>query len=154
MSLDVYLESDTPFKKARGSGIFVRESGDAPCVEISEEEWFQRFPDREPARVRRDDNEETSTLYSRNITHNLTDMAEAAGLYKHLWRPEEIGITKARELILPLVDGLERLRADADKFKKFNPENGWGTYEGLVKFVSDYVKACCDHPAAKVRVCR
>lgn len=30
--------------------------------------------------------------YSANITHNLGAMAEAAGIYLALWRPEEIGI--------------------------------------------------------------
>ena len=27
-------------------------------------------------------------LYSANITHNLTGMADAAGIYMHLWRPQ------------------------------------------------------------------
>lgn len=27
-------------------------------------------------------------IFSANITHNLNAMAEAAGIYKHLWRPE------------------------------------------------------------------
>lgn len=30
-----------------------------------------------------------------NITHNLGRMAKEAGIYQHLWRPEEIGVTKA-----------------------------------------------------------
>jgi hypothetical protein len=38
-------------------------------------------------------------VYSDNITHNLGEMADAAGIYKALWRPEEIGITKAAELV-------------------------------------------------------
>ena len=38
---------------------------------------------------------EPEGAYSANITHNLGKMAEEAGIYKHLWRPEEIGITKA-----------------------------------------------------------
>jgi len=37
-----------------------------------------------------------TSVYDANITHNLGAMAEAAGIYKHLWRPEEIGITKAQ----------------------------------------------------------
>lgn len=36
------------------------------------------------------------TLYSRNITHNLGRMAQAAGIYECLWRPEEHGITHAQ----------------------------------------------------------
>ena len=30
-----------------------------------------------------------------NITHNLNKMASELGVYEHLWRPDEIGVTKA-----------------------------------------------------------
>lgn len=153
MSLDVYLESNVPFERTPSSGIFIRESGDKPCMEISDEEWRKRFPGQEPARVRNLP-EQTTTLYSRNITHNLGKMARAAGIYEHLWRPDEINIAKARQLIMPLVDGLERLRAEPEKFRILNPENGWGTYEGLVEFTADYLAACCRYPSANVRTCR
>lgn len=65
-------------------------------------------------------------------------MAVEAGIYEHLWRPDEIGITKAAQLIAPLRDGLERLMTDPERYKKLNPSNGWGDYEGLVAFVADY----------------
>jgi hypothetical protein len=93
-------------------------------------------------------------VYWRNITHNLNRMAEEAGIYKHLWRPDELGITKASELIGPLSDGLERLTRDPEAFKVFNPENKWGDYEGLVEFVRDYLAACVANPDADVRVSR
>lgn len=38
-------------------------------------------------------------VFSSNITHNLNAMAEAAGIYRQIWRPEEIGIKTAVELI-------------------------------------------------------
>lgn len=63
-------------------------------------------------------------VFSGGVTHNLVAMAKAAGLYQHLWRPEELGITRASELIVPLREGLAGLRADPDKFKAFNPSNG------------------------------
>ena len=44
---------------------------------------------------------ETEELYSANATHNLVPMAEEAGIYKQLWKPEEIGISKAGQLIKP-----------------------------------------------------
>ena len=95
-----------------------------------------------------------TAIYSANITHNLNKMADAAGIYKELWRPEEIGITKAHQLIAPLTDGLARLRAEPDKYRAFNPPNGWGSYEGLVRFVEDYLNACGMEPDADVRVSR
>ena len=93
-------------------------------------------------------------FYSDNITHNLTTMADAAGLYKYLWRPEEIGITTAQQLIDPLKVGLSLLKSDPQKFKKLNPQNGWGDYEGLVDFVEKYLAACIENPTATVEVSR
>jgi len=93
-------------------------------------------------------------LYDANITHNLGRMAEAAGIYKHLWRPEELGITKASELIGPLTDGIEQLEADPDKFEQYNAANGWGLYEHFVPFVRNYLNACKKHPDATVHASR
>ncbi len=95
-----------------------------------------------------------TTVYSRNITHNLNKMADEAGIYKHLWRPDEIGITKAEQLIEPLRSGLELLKSDPERFKKFNPANGWGNYENLVEFVQDYLSSCEENPDAEIEISR
>lgn len=93
-------------------------------------------------------------VYWRNITHNPGKMAAEAGIYRHLWRPEELGLTRASELIEPLTVGLELLRSDPERFRAFNPPNGWGNYEGLVDFVAEYLAACIENPAADLRVSR
>lgn len=93
-------------------------------------------------------------IYTRNITHNLNKMADEAGIYKHLWRPDEIGITKAGELIEPLKTGLALLKSNPERFKVFNPSNGWGSYSGLVSFVTEYLEACEQHPDATIEVSR
>jgi hypothetical protein len=93
-------------------------------------------------------------VYSRNITHNLNKMAFAAGIYEALWRPEEIGIVRAEQLIEPLTVGLEKLKADPERFKEFNAPNGWGMYDNLINFVEDYLEACIENPDAEVRACR
>jgi hypothetical protein len=93
-------------------------------------------------------------VYSRNITHNLNKMAMEAGIYEALWRPEEIGVTTAKQLVPLLETGLETLRSDPERFEKFNPENGWGDYENLVSFVETYLQACKENPDAEVRACR
>ncbi len=92
------------------------------------------------------------TLYDDSITHNLGKMAAEAGVYEALWRPEEIGITTAGELIQPLTKGLERLRSDPAHYQKFNPANGCSSYWYLVAFVfvTDYLAACKEHPKASV----
>lgn len=42
-----------------------------------------------------------TVLYEANITHNLNKMAAEAGIYECLWRPDEHGITHARQIIDP-----------------------------------------------------
>lgn len=93
-------------------------------------------------------------VFWRNITHNLGRMAMEAGIYQHLWRPDEIGVTKAAQLIEPLRAGLAALRAEPERFSALNPVNGWGSYDGLCKFVSDYLAACEENPDADVEVSR
>ena len=97
---------------------------------------------------------EKEELYWANITHNLNMMAEEAGIYKHLWRPEEIGVTKARQLIQPLLNGLALLKGDPDRFTPHNASNGWGMYEHFVPFVEEYLHACIEYSSADIRVSR
>jgi hypothetical protein len=101
------------------------------------------------------------SVYSGNITHNLTAMAGAVvlsngmTLYDVLWRPDEQqGLKFAKDISDLLDEGWNILLSDPDKFKAFNPENGWGSYEGLCDFVYKYRNACWDTPDAELRVCR
>lgn len=121
--------------------------------------------------------------YSANITHNLNDMASAAGLYEALWHPEmlvaprgddaqireleaqgqllealalqvKLPRPKARDLIEYLRAGLVLLRADPAKYRALAPANGWGTYETLVHVAAEYLSACETTPDAFVEVSR
>src|SRR5215468_11018329 len=147
MSLHVYLITD--FVPKGGTGIFIQRNG--RTVEISREEWDRAFPGIEPVAVSAEC-EVNTEVYSASITHNLGKMADAAGIYDHLWQPDEIGIKKAKKLIEPLEAGLRRLRADHDWFETYNPPNGWGTYDDLIRFVAEYVEACKLYPEANVSV--
>lgn len=150
MSLDVYLDSPNSHRSEAGSGIFMRQNGQT--VEISRAQWEAAFPGREPVVITRD--EEDRRVYSANITHNLGKMATAAGIYECLWRPEEIGINRAEQLISPLSLGLRRLEDDPSEFHKYNSPNGWGLYEHFVPFVRAYLEACKAYPEATVSVSR
>jgi len=94
---------------------------------------------------------EVAEHFSANITHNLNKMADAAGIYQAIWRPEEIEIFKAEQLIVPLAAGLAGLKANPEKFKVFEPGNQWGNYNGFVSFVEKYLAACIEHPDARIR---
>jgi hypothetical protein len=150
MSLDIFLRVNRKTPKVLDSGIFIREDGQTK--EISREEWDRRYPGREPIIVMPPS--ENAATYSGNITHNLRIMADAADLYECLWRPDEIGITLAIQLIQPLKDGLARLQSDPETYRALNPVNGWGSYEGLVDFVAEYLAACIAFPEAEVFVSR
>ena len=150
MSLDVYLRMKE-IKRLKPAGrIYVRRDGSTQ--EISREEWDRLLPGREPVTV--NEEAEVNEVYQANITHNLSIMADEAGIHKALWRPDEIGVTKAKQLIPLLVDGLAKLSANPDHFRQFNPDNGWGSYEGLVRFVENYLSACREYPDADVSVWR
>lgn len=153
MSLDVYLSVETPIERKPTSGIFVRESGETR--EISADEWNARCPDREPVRVIASaEPSETTEVFSANVTHNLGRMADAAGIYEALWRPEEIGVSKASQLVPLLEKGLAKLEAHPDEFLPMNPVNGWGSYERFVPWVRNYLQACREYPDATIRVSR
>ena len=109
-------------------------------------------------------------VYDNNITHNLTKMAAEVKLtkgfnyktkthgdltlYDVLWRPDEHKFVYADDIIDLLDEGYKILISDPDHFKKFNPENGWGNYDNLCKFVYEYWSACRAEPNAEVQVCR
>ncbi len=93
-------------------------------------------------------------FYDANITHNLNSMAEEAGIYKHLWRPDEIGISKAEQLIEPLKEALTLMKASPSRFEKHNPENGWGNFGIFFRFTKNYLAACEEHPEATVEASR
>jgi hypothetical protein len=97
---------------------------------------------------------ESEVFYESNITHNLSEMAGEAGIYEHLWRPEELGLTFARQLIEPLTEGLKKLKDNPEHYNKFNAPNGWGMYKHFVLFVEGYLNACVEHPDATIRVSR
>ena len=96
----------------------------------------------------------TGSLFDLNITHNLGKMAMEAGIYMHLWRPSEIDIKTAKELIKPLEKGRLLLINYTNRFRKLEPENGWGTYEDLLKAVIRYIKACKKYPEALIDTSR
>ena len=100
------------------------------------------------------------SVFTQNITHNLGKMAgevklsNGKTLYDVLWRPEEHNYFTAEDISELLDEGWNILLSDPERFKKFNPENGWGSYEGLMDFVYRYRNACWDNPDAELCVSR
>lgn len=86
-------------------------------------------------------------LYSGNVTYNVFKMYAEAGCRDALKAATD---KKASELIEPLESGLAAMRADPDKYKALNPSNGWGSYEGAMKFLDELIAACRAHPKATI----
>ena len=95
-----------------------------------------------------------TTVWEGNITHNLTKMASEVELYLPLWRPEELNIRLAGDLVPYLEHGLHRLTIERDRLLQYNPPNGWGDYTALVEFVGELLQHARLHPDAEIGVSR
>jgi hypothetical protein len=140
MSLDVYLttpRAETPRAKL--------------AVDMLVKNGFEDFAYEIEARH---DTRTYDTLYEANYTHNCGEMAELAGIYSAVWRPEENGITKASQLIPVLKAGIEEMESNPAKYEAKNPENGWGSYRTFLPWLRRYLCACQDFPDSDVSVSR
>ena len=91
-------------------------------------------------------------VHWQNITHNLNKIASEAGIYNCLWHPDKAEIKKAMHLIKPLTQAIADMKDRPDHYKKFDAENGWGTYDDFLPWLECLLKACINNPSADVRV--
>jgi hypothetical protein len=80
-------------------------------------------------------------IYERNVTYNLAKM-----YYKCI--DKEKGFRKLDGMnckeALPIVENAIRdMLVNADEYRKLNPENGWGSYEGLLATLQE-MRNCCE----------
>lgn len=150
MSLDIYIISPTPIKK-KSTGIWVRDGG--KTRELSKAEAQERYPGADIQEIEI----ETTEFWHGNITHNLAKMAreckiecdpkhEGLSLYDLLWRDEYPWEFCHLEYTQCLMACLVCLTDEPERFKQYNPENGWGDYEQLVEFTKSFIHALVDEP--------
>jgi len=89
-----------------------------------------------------------------NITHNLTGMADEAGLYECIWRPEGSLYKTAYDILPRLLDGIEYMENNREKLELLNPKNGWGSYYILLNSAKAYAEACAKYPKASIHAWR
>lgn len=158
MSLDIYIISPEPEIK-KSTGIYGRINGQTK--ELTPEECVQHFSDIyksvEDVPVQIYENDE---FWHGNITHNLKEMAEKCDisedpsdpidLFDLLWGnkqlAEDTDMEKVAEYTARLTKCLFKLKVNPEYFKEFNPSNGWGDYELLVSFVTDFIEALLSMP--------
>lgn len=146
MSLDYYIITKNPVQH-KHTGIYIRENGETK--ELSKEEAEKKF--NQPVE------EYTSTdsnLLHVNITHNLAKMAKqcevnGVSLYTLLWYPDEVlingkpSISYCQNILILYIE----LKAHRETYEKFNPSNGWGSYDSLLNalkkiamcFINNYI---------------
>ena len=99
------------------------------------------------------------------ITHNLNKIVDECGkvvgkeYYELIWRPDELlGVDNGKVPVSFVLQRLPALIADLIKHQKelvqYLPSNGWGTFEGLVCFLCDYLKECYRNKDSFVYCCR
>ena len=93
------------------------------------------------------------TVWTRNITHNLATMADACGVYKAVWRPDENGYETAAS-VKDVVDAAIYDLTSDETFDRFAPSNGWGSRCGLIDFLKSLADAIRQHPTATLHACR
>ena len=85
---------------------------------------------------------------TRTPTYNLGPMFEDA-----LGFPlRNLNGLKGLECVPLLRVAIAAMQDDPARFKKLNPENGWGSYEGALKFFQGFLEECIEHPKAIVSV--
>ena len=153
MSLDLYIKSNTPMQH-KGTGVYIRENGETKEL-VTKEEVMKHFPNVNPDDIQ-ENIYETYTYFHTNITHNLTEMADRCkvkghlkphgiemrvSLYDLMWHPDEmLGIeTPTKEYLEDLEKCYHYLISDPGYFKRFNPDNGWGSYEGLRAKTKEFI---------------
>ena len=93
-------------------------------------------------------------VFEINITHNLAKMADKAGIYEAIWRPEEIGATRAIHIIELVKDGIKKLEKDPEYFRQFDAKNGWGTYNQFIPWLKRYLEGLEENPDSIIEISR
>lgn len=96
-----------------------------------------------------DGQEHIKELLDMNITHNVAPMWREAGCYEALYKSEG-------DLAKDHVDAVSKavlfMLADREKYEEMNPSNGWGDYEGALKWLQEVRNAMERYPLSRIHV--
>lgn len=88
-------------------------------------------------------------IFSGNATHNLTEMWNKSGVYDALYMSDN---KKAGEIVDILRKGYDDMIKNREEYEKFNPSNGWGSYDAALRFLRETMHACEENPDADISV--
>lgn len=89
------------------------------------------------------------SAHDHNVTHNLAPMFREAGVD---WHDYKGGDRTAAALLREVATALSNLVDQPERFRRMDPPNGWGSYEGAVAFLARLAVDCIRHPDAIVQV--
>lgn len=92
---------------------------------------------------------EENEVFVSNMTINLSQMWWGAGIHDEIRKSSG---KKAKDVDEALTNGLRRMRADPEIYRKMSSPNGWGTYEQALKFLEELVRAVQCYPDATIMV--
>jgi hypothetical protein len=52
----------------------------------------------------------------------------------------------------PLAAAVKRMEADPDHYRAMNPPNGWGDYDGALRYLRNLAEACAEHPRCRIHI--
>lgn len=85
-------------------------------------------------------------MHVAGITHNVHRAAREAGAH-FLWSMKG---ERAGDFVVALQTALAALEFDPARFRAYDDPNGWGTYDGLVRFVRTCLEVFQAHPDEQV----
>ena len=79
--------------------------------------------------------------YERNVTYNVSSILKLAGFHPAVLN----GVTVVK--LRPVVTYVRQSLTDRpDYFRRFEPENGWGSYDGVLEFITELDAYLMDAP--------
>lgn len=54
---------------------------------------------------------------------------------------------------IPFIKGaIDHMRNNAEDYRKLNPKNGWGSYEGAIGYLESILGHCKEHPLTTIQI--
>lgn len=85
-----------------------------------------------------------------NYTYNCSEMfVDASECDKSLGDLHGMSCQEAEPIIAKAVENMQK---NPTKYKAMNPENGWGNYDGFLRYVEKLLKECRANPKCTIGV--
>lgn len=86
-----------------------------------------------------------------NCTYNLSEMLYDKNVFgqKGIWKLDKKKSKSGIKILTKAINGLQK---NPSKFRKLNPSNGWGDYDGLVKLLKTMKNTWVKYPKLKCSV--